>query len=120
MGEQADEMRQVLETPMGRISVTDDLMVAQAQERIMLIAKGEAPPLEAEAGEDDEELAEAADEAEAAGETETADDAETASGEEAKEDRGEVEATEEPVDEAEPEAETPAEADTDDNEPESK
>ena len=42
-------MRQVLETPMGRLSVTDDLMVAQAQERIMLIAKGEAPLLEDEA-----------------------------------------------------------------------
>jgi trigger factor len=125
MGEQADEMRQVLETPMGRLSVTDDLMVAQAQERIILIAKGEAPPLEEEADEAEEaDAAEAAGgedsadevEAEAGGEEEApeeaADDAEAASGEE-------VEAAEEPVDEAETMAETAAEADADDKEPES-
>jgi trigger factor len=46
MGEQADEMRQMLESPAGRLSVADDLMVELVQERIIQIAKGEAPPLE--------------------------------------------------------------------------
>jgi trigger factor len=54
MGEQADQMRDMLESPGGRLSVADDLLVNQVQKRIVEIAKGEAPPLE-EAAESEEE-----------------------------------------------------------------
>jgi trigger factor len=46
MGEQAGQMREVLESPGGRLTVADDLMVDRTQKRIIAIAKGEAPPLE--------------------------------------------------------------------------
>ena len=46
MGEQADQMREMLESPGGRLTVKDDLMVDRVQKRIVEIAKGEAPPLE--------------------------------------------------------------------------
>ena len=39
-------MREMLESPSGRLSVADDLLVDQVQKRIVEIAKGEAPPLE--------------------------------------------------------------------------
>ena len=55
MGERADEMRDMLNSPAGRLSVADDLMVAKVQERIVQIAKGEAPDLEEETGEVKEE-----------------------------------------------------------------
>ena len=55
MGERADEMRDMLNSPAGRLSVADDLMVAKVQERIVQIAKGEAPDLEKETGEVKEE-----------------------------------------------------------------
>jgi len=47
MGEQADEMKKMLESPMGRLSVADDLVIEQAQQRIIQIVKGEAPSPEA-------------------------------------------------------------------------
>jgi trigger factor len=46
LGDEADQMRQVLDTPEGRQSVADDLVIAQVQKRVEQIAKGEAPPLE--------------------------------------------------------------------------
>ncbi len=47
MGDQADQMREMLQTPGGRLSVTDDLLMTMVQEIVMQIGKGEAPPLEA-------------------------------------------------------------------------
>lgn len=58
MGERAGEMRELLESPGGRMSVADDLMVARVQERIAQIAKGEAPPLEEEEKSEEETEAE--------------------------------------------------------------
>jgi trigger factor len=52
MGEQAGEMREMLESPTGRLSVADDLMVARVQARIVEIGKGEATPLEQAADKD--------------------------------------------------------------------
>ncbi len=46
MGSQEEEMRETLESPGGRFMIADDLMTHKAQERIVQIAKGEAPPLE--------------------------------------------------------------------------
>jgi trigger factor len=66
MGEQADAMRAVLNTPEGRLSVANDLLVSMAQERVVLIGKGEAPPLE----DDDEAGAETETEGETESETE--------------------------------------------------
>jgi trigger factor len=45
LGDEADQMRQVLDTPEGRQSMADDLVIYQVQERVKQIAKGEAPPL---------------------------------------------------------------------------
>ncbi len=38
------EMREMLATPGGRLSVADDLLMGKVQERMVQIAKGEAPP----------------------------------------------------------------------------
>ncbi len=46
MGDEAEQMRQALDSPGGRQSIANDLVMDQVQERIMQIAKGEAPPLE--------------------------------------------------------------------------
>jgi trigger factor len=46
MGDQPESMREMLQSPVGRLSVADDLLVARVQERVIQIAKGEAPPLE--------------------------------------------------------------------------
>jgi trigger factor len=46
LGEEAGQMRDILDTPGGRQSVAEDLVLAQVQERIKQIARGEAPPLE--------------------------------------------------------------------------
>jgi trigger factor len=54
LGDQANQMREMLESPVGRLSVADDLLVARVQERVIQIAKGEAPPLEEEKGEEGE------------------------------------------------------------------
>ncbi|MGC9334895.1 MAG: trigger factor, partial [Anaerolineae bacterium] len=45
-GSEADEMRQMLESPEGRASVTEDLVLSMAQERVREIGRGDAPPLE--------------------------------------------------------------------------
>ena len=47
-GPSADEMREMLDSPEGRQSIADDLVMEQAQERVTQIGKGEAPPLEVE------------------------------------------------------------------------
>ncbi|MFN2289852.1 MAG: trigger factor [Anaerolineae bacterium] len=45
-GAEADQMREMLETPEGRASLTEDLILTMAQERVKEIGRGEAPPLE--------------------------------------------------------------------------
>jgi trigger factor len=47
-GPSADQMREMLETPEGRQSIADDLVIEQAQDLVTQIGKGEAPPLEKE------------------------------------------------------------------------
>ena len=59
MGDQADQMREMLQSPGGRQMAAEDLMMAKVQELVVQIGKGEAPPVEAE-----QELAEGAQEAE--------------------------------------------------------
>jgi len=91
MGDQAEKMREMLDTPGGRLSVADNLMVSPIEERIIQIAKGEAPPLEEE-----EEVAESQEDAAAAGEgeaeTETAEVAAEEATEESEESVPEAEA----------------------------
>lgn len=48
MGPDADQMRQMLESPTGRLSVASDLILQRTQERVVQIGKGEAPPLQVE------------------------------------------------------------------------
>ncbi len=43
-GPQADQMREMLESPEGRASLADDAILEQAQELVAQIGKGEAPP----------------------------------------------------------------------------
>jgi trigger factor len=78
MGEQSDAMREVLNSPGGRLSVASDLTVSLAQERVVLIGKGEAPPLEddGEADADDEAGAETETEGETEDEIESGVEAE--------------------------------------------
>ena len=45
-GDQAGQVRQALDTPQGRASITNDLLIGQAMERVIQIGLGEAPPLE--------------------------------------------------------------------------
>jgi trigger factor len=45
-GAEADQMREMLETPEGRASLAEDLTLSMAQERVKEIGRGEAPPLE--------------------------------------------------------------------------
>jgi trigger factor len=47
-GPSGDEMREMLDSPEGRQSIAEDLVMEQAQERVTQIGKGEAPPLEVE------------------------------------------------------------------------
>jgi trigger factor len=49
MGDQSDEMREMLASPGGRLSVEDDLLTEKVQERVVEIGKGEAPEVEVEA-----------------------------------------------------------------------
>jgi trigger factor len=51
-GPSSDEMREMLESPEGRQSIADDLVIEQAQELVTQIGKGEAPPPEEEAEEE--------------------------------------------------------------------
>jgi len=115
MGERADDMREMLNTPPGRLSVADDLMVAQVQERIVQIARGEAPDLEEEAEEDSVEAEEDSVEAEEdsveaeepAEEEQDADEAqEEASTEEEAAEESVAEETEAPAEEEQEEGET--------------
>jgi trigger factor len=53
MGDSAEQMQEMLDSPEWHESVAEDLVMHQTQERVTLIGKGEAPPLE------DEEQAEA-------------------------------------------------------------
>jgi trigger factor len=76
-GDEADDLREMLESPQGRESVIDDLRIDWAQERIKAIGKGEAPPLaEAEVEVEPEAESDAKPEAEAAAETEPGAEAE--------------------------------------------
>ncbi len=102
MGDQADEMREMLESPIGRLSLADDLLVTRVQERIIQIGKGEAPPIEEEQAEEGAEAAaeEVAEEEEPAAEAPA--EAEVEAAEEAVEEtEAEVEATEAPAEAAE-------------------
>jgi trigger factor len=66
LGDEADELQELLGTPEGRQSVADDLVITQVQERAKEIARGEAPPLEdTEAEVDPEPESELAPQAEA-------------------------------------------------------
>jgi trigger factor len=58
MGSDAEQMQQMLESPEGRFSVASDLIISQAQERVIQIGKGEAPPVEAEKEADEPAAAE--------------------------------------------------------------
>ncbi len=57
-GTSGDEMREMLDSPEGRHSIADDLVMEQVQELVIQIGKGEAPPLEKEQ-DAEEEAAEA-------------------------------------------------------------
>ncbi len=75
-GERGEQVREFIQSPMGRLSVADDLLSQQVRQRVIQIGKGEAPPLEEEEG------GETADEAaEAEAETETDAASEEAAGE---------------------------------------
>lgn len=66
MGDRAEEMREMLDSPAGRMSIADDLMVAKVQELVVQIARGETPSLEEErSGESPAEAEEAEAEPEA-------------------------------------------------------
>jgi trigger factor len=79
-GASGEQMREMLDSPEGKLSLADDLIIEQAQELVTQIGKGEAPPLDEEdAGEDVTPEAEDEDQAEddaptdEAGEQETGD-----------------------------------------------
>jgi trigger factor len=100
MGDQAASMRALLETPGGKESVNQDLLVSRAQQRVVEIAKGEVPAEEEEAAGAEEETTET--EATVADETEE----EAGPTEVLAEDEAEPEGTDqEPVPEEAPEAE---------------
>jgi trigger factor len=48
MGDDAEQMQEMFDSPEWHESVAEDLVMAQTQERVTLIGKGEAPPLEGE------------------------------------------------------------------------
>jgi trigger factor len=102
MGPEGEEFMETLRSPGGRMMITDDLLTAKAQDRALLIARGEAPELE-DKGEEPEE-------AEESGEADLEPEAESEA--EASEDEPEleVEAEEEPeAEESEPGAEVEVE-----------
>jgi len=92
MGDQAEKMREMLDTPGGRLSVADNLMVSRIEERIIQIAKGEAPPLEEEEEEETESQEDVAASGEGEAETETAEVAAEEATEESEESVPEAEA----------------------------
>lgn len=72
-GPDGDRMREMLDSPEGRLSLADDLIMEQAQDLVTKIGKGEAPPPaevevveEAEAAAEEPETGEAAEDGEAA------------------------------------------------------
>jgi trigger factor len=99
MGEQAESMRAVLETPGGKESVSQDLLISRAQQRVVEIAKGEVP-VEAEEVEAEEEVAE-----EDAVEATVAEAAVEEAGTEPEAEAGSEGMDQEPSPEEEPEAE---------------
>jgi trigger factor len=121
MGENADQMREFLETTQGRLSVADDLMSTKVQERIVEIGKGEAPPLEAEDEVEPEAETDAADETptEEAGAGAESDAADETPAEEAGAEAETDIADETPEEEAGAEAESDAADETPVEEPES-
>ena len=76
-GPNADEMREMLDSPEGRQSIAEDLVMEQAQERVTQIGKGEAPPLEVEE-EAEEEASEAQPQEDATADAEEQEAGETA------------------------------------------
>ncbi len=48
MGDDAEQMQEMFDSPEWHESMAEDLVMAQVQERVTLIGKGEAPPLEGE------------------------------------------------------------------------
>ena len=75
-GPNGDEMREMLESPEGRQSISADLITEQAQELVTLIGKGEAPAL------DKEEAPEVEDEVEPASDAEESEEGAEADAEE--------------------------------------
>ncbi len=55
-GPQAEQMREIVNSPEGRASLADDAIIEQAQELVVQIGKGEAPPRDD--GEEPEEIEE--------------------------------------------------------------
>ncbi|MFC2015751.1 hypothetical protein ACFLUM_02340, partial [Chloroflexota bacterium] len=78
MEDRAEEMREMLSSPAGRLSVGSDLIGSKVQIRVLEIGKGEAPPLEEEAEGEEPEAAsgDAKDIEEESTEAETQQDAE--------------------------------------------
>jgi trigger factor len=82
-GPSGDEMREMLDSPEGRQSIADDLVMEQAQERVTQIGKGEAPPLQVEEeAEEGEEASEAQPQEDATAEAEEQEVGETSEEEE--------------------------------------
>ena len=90
-GSSGEQMREMLDSPEGRLSLSEDLIIEQAQELATQIGKGEAPPLE-------EEEADAEEEAEPASEEE--DVGEDVTPEASEEEPADQDLSEEEVDEA--------------------
>jgi trigger factor len=102
-GSSGDQMREMLDSPEGRLSIADDLIIEQAQELVTQIGKGEAPPLERE--EESEEDAQGGEEVtpEAEEDVEPASDVEEAkepAAEEQPRDEADTEAGDQEADEA--------------------
>jgi trigger factor len=106
MGSEAEQMQEMFDSPEWHQSVAEDLVMAQAQERVTLIGKGEAPPLEVEeeAETPDEGVVSQAIEEAVEEETDQEAAAEASATAKAPEEAEEPEADEEAVEEAEAEA----------------
>ena len=103
--ERGQQVLEFVQSPMGRLSIADDLLGQQVRQRVIQIGKGEAPPLEEEEG---EEAADKAAEAEAEADADAAPEEAAAESEEAApepEAEAEAEAASEEPEESAPEAE---------------
>jgi trigger factor len=87
-GSSGEQMREMLESPEGRLSLSEDLIIEQAQELATQIGKGEAPSLEEEEA-DAEAGAEPEDEEQAADDAPTAEAGEPEAGEDPEEGKAE-------------------------------